>query len=365
MSKAFARSSLRFSNTSSRSPPSPQLNFRRAFSSNIPPNPPARPKQRLLRAFAVSIAPAAIALSALAFVGPSEVEDINRPPPTLPAGILSSALSLWPSSKLPNPQILLLREKEREKETAENSTHEMSSASTLPGRPGKLTTEEEAKLKELWLVTLKVFGVGAPADSEHTSPPSAAPATPATPAAEEDPDSAISVTSLSPDPRKKNRKSFGRFLGRKSRPEKEAEKKESPVQEIVVNADTSDDKYGHTADFKAALASQTPAELREAFWGMVKCDNPDGLLLRFLRARKWDVEKALVMMVATMNWRSKELNVCSARVTTRDASSKYLPNPVVTGAGHYRKGRGRLRSRCRPGLHQAASNGEELPARLR
>lgn len=302
MSQAVARSSLRLS--SSRSS---QLNLRRSFSSFSSANSPrsTQANQRSLRAFAVlSIAPAAIiAFSALAFVGPSAVEDINRKPPTLPAGTPSSAFSLWPSSKLPNPQILLLP---REKEP-DTLSHEMSSASTLPGRPGNLTTEEEAKLKELWLVTLKVFGVSSPADSESTSPPPATPTAPAALTVEEDPDSAIS---LSPDSRKKSRKSFGRFLGRKSRPEKETEKKESLVQEIAISVDASDDKYGHTADFRAALANQTPAELREAFWGMVKCDNPDGLLLRFLRARKWDVEKALVMMVATMNWRSKELNVC-------------------------------------------------------
>lgn len=250
-------------------------------------------------------------------MGPSEVEDINRKPQTLLAGTSPSAFSLWPSSKLPNPQPdQLLLPRKNAPETP------MSSANTLPGRPGNLTAEEEAKLKELWLVTLKVFGVSSPAGSEPTSPP------PATLVVVEDPDSAISATPLSPDQRKKNRKSFGRFLGRKSRPEKEAEKKESPVQELVVNVNTTDDKYGHTADFKAALASQTPAELREAFWGMVKCDNPDGLLLRFLRARKWDVDKALVMMVATMNWRSNELNVCP------EPQPVMYRNPILTKSPH-------------------------------
>ncbi|KAK9475388.1 CRAL-TRIO domain-containing protein [Dipodascopsis tothii] len=50
-------------------------------------------------------------------------------------------------------------------------------------------------------------------------------------------------------------------------------------------------------------------ELRVAFWDMVKADHPDGLLLRFLRARKWDTSKALVMMVSTMHWRLREMDV--------------------------------------------------------
>jgi hypothetical protein len=42
---------------------------------------------------------------------------------------------------------------------------------------------------------------------------------------------------------------------------------------------------------------------------MVKHDHPDALVLRFLRARKWDVEKALVMLVSTMHWRHNDMRV--------------------------------------------------------
>lgn len=38
-------------------------------------------------------------------------------------------------------------------------------------------------------------------------------------------------------------------------------------------------------------------------------DHPDALLLRFLRARKWDVDKALIMMVSTMRWRAYDAHV--------------------------------------------------------
>jgi len=78
---------------------------------------------------------------------------------------------------------------------------------------------------------------------------------------------------------------------------------------VVVNIDEKDDKFGQAKDFRAALATQTPAELREAFWSMVKNDNPDALLLRFMRARKWDVEKALVMLLGTVQWRTTEMKV--------------------------------------------------------
>ena len=71
----------------------------------------------------------------------------------------------------------------------------------------------------------------------------------------------------------------------------------------------SEDKYGQSKDFQEALSNMSPETIRTTFWSMVKHDHPDALLLRFLRARKWDVEKALVMMISTMRWRAVEMHV--------------------------------------------------------
>jgi len=81
----------------------------------------------------------------------------------------------------------------------------------------------------------------------------------------------------------------------------------SDISSLSISAE--DDKFGQTAEFKAAIANTPPEELRRAFWSMVKHDHPDALLLRFLRARKWDVEKALIMMISTMHWRLDEMHV--------------------------------------------------------
>ncbi|KAJ2082133.1 phosphatidylinositol transfer protein csr1 [Coemansia sp. RSA 988] len=46
--------------------------------------------------------------------------------------------------------------------------------------------------------------------------------------------------------------------------------------------------------------------LGSAFWSVVREDHPDVLLLRFLRARKWDVDRAYKMAVAAVKWRIQE-----------------------------------------------------------
>ncbi|CEH13726.1 Phosphatidylinositol transfer protein PDR16 and related proteins [Ceraceosorus bombacis] len=43
--------------------------------------------------------------------------------------------------------------------------------------------------------------------------------------------------------------------------------------------------------------------LKDTFWSFNKADNPDTNLLRFLRARKWDVSRAMAMLATCLKWR--------------------------------------------------------------
>jgi hypothetical protein len=56
------------------------------------------------------------------------------------------------------------------------------------------------------------------------------------------------------------------------------------------------------------LSKMTPQEMCFAILKMIKQEHPDSLLLRFLRARKWDVGKAFSMMASNILWR-KEVEV--------------------------------------------------------
>ena len=158
-----------------------------------------------------------------------------------------------------------------------------------PGRPGNLTAEQETKLKEMWAATLEVFGVAHEPAAQQQANGNATPG----------------VTS----PEKKKKKNRLSIFSRKN--------KDSGGGDTDGAGDTAgaggniedNDKHGQTKEFQQALASQSSEELRDAFWSMTKHDHPDALLLRFLRARKWDVHAALIMLVSTMHWRSREIDV--------------------------------------------------------
>ncbi|KAF3906563.1 Patellin-4 [Dactylellina cionopaga] len=196
-------------------------------------------------------------------------------------------------------------------------------ASIQPGRPETLTAEQEAKLKEFWNVTLSLFGQSsAQLESSAAVASAAAAQQQETDEALAEETAALTVDAGDAEPDSSKSKSKRKLFGRSSK--KDKDKKDTKDKDKLAPPESTisgrpspppgltpdpEDKYNQGKDFKAALASQTPEQLRTTFWGFVKYDNPDSLLLRFLRARKWDVEKALVMMVSTMHWRGQEVHV--------------------------------------------------------
>ncbi|KAJ5203449.1 hypothetical protein N7449_005528 [Penicillium cf. viridicatum] len=175
-------------------------------------------------------------------------------------------------------------------------------AEPAPGTVGNLTPEQEVKLKEFWVLALKVFGLTL---EGLEAPPSTATSEAATPAPAQD--------------KKKSKSRWGLFGRADDEDTKSGSGTASSVSSISV-AD-GDDKYGQSKEFKQALEDMKPEEIRTAFWNMVKGDNPDSLLLRFLRARKWDTKKALVMLISTMRWRLLEMHVDDEIMFNGEASA--------------------------------------------
>ncbi|RWA03196.1 hypothetical protein EKO27_g11909 [Xylaria grammica] len=163
----------------------------------------------------------------------------------------------------------------------------------LPGRPGNLTLEEEEKLRKFWEMFLQICGVFDEEGVDGDAP---------TPLADQRP-----ATASSDKPKKKRLNPF------KKRKDKGKENKgaDKDAAETPAKENDPEDKWGESKAYHETLAKHTPEEIRATIWSMVKHDNPDALLLRFLRARKWDLQRALVMMVSTMNWRASEMQVDS------------------------------------------------------
>lgn len=57
--------------------------------------------------------------------------------------------------------------------------------------------------------------------------------------------------------------------------------------------------------FHSLLKDQSPDTFKDSLWDYMFSDNPDALVLRFLRARKWDVAKAIDMLVSAVIWRGE------------------------------------------------------------
>ncbi|KAI1114845.1 CRAL-TRIO domain-containing protein [Nemania sp. NC0429] len=101
------------------------------------------------------------------------------------------------------------------------------------------------------------------------------------------------------------------------------EKKLQQLWSLLLNAfdsesDAAEHEEAHPQDPGAAGSQERgpPSDhevdllvLRRTWLSMLKQENPDALLLRFLRARKWDVVQAFSMLRRALAWRCKEVRV--------------------------------------------------------
>ncbi|KAF9428216.1 hypothetical protein BGZ94_003076 [Podila epigama] len=68
----------------------------------------------------------------------------------------------------------------------------------------------------------------------------------------------------------------------------------------------------------------TAETLHAALWKNVLYDNPDTLVLRFLRARKWHVGNGLTMLLKALKWRQEE-NVENVKTLSEDELEQIYP----------------------------------------
>lgn len=201
------------------------------------------------------------------------------------------------------------------------------SVEVAPGHLGNLTTEQEALLRQLWQTVFMLYNM-----FEHTGPivsdtgsikaestkrsgffgrkaPEAAPA----PKQSADVMEALSMITTDEYEQQRLLKQFQQLLAMQS-PDSIKQFKEglaaAPPESIQQLRDVLATQSQETIrEFQKILHGQTAQSIRTMVIGAVKHEHPDTLILRFLRARKWDINKSLMMMFKALNWRHVDARV--------------------------------------------------------
>ncbi|OAD70505.1 hypothetical protein PHYBLDRAFT_89013, partial [Phycomyces blakesleeanus NRRL 1555(-)] len=134
------------------------------------------------------------------------------------------------------------------------------------GHVGNLTAKQTAELKDIWIRLFKLF---------------------------EQPGTEYKPTKSETSSESSKKSGFFGFGKEK--------KKEDINTDVFLGATT--DPALLTLPLEKAITLIPGSTLRKTFWNAVATDNPDAVLLRFLRARKWNVDAAYKMLINTLRWR--------------------------------------------------------------
>ena len=150
----------------------------------------------------------------------------------------------------------------------------MTTANVPNGFLGNLNSDQEWKLQQLWMVLLKALEASSGAESSSTPRKSSVSRTETTISAR------ASVSSTRVD----------------------SSRLSESLKDLGLDAT-------QIKTITQSLTNMNTEELHRGFLASIKNENPDVLMLRFLRARKWDVGNAFAMMIGSVEWRIKEMNV--------------------------------------------------------
>ncbi|KAJ5911420.1 uncharacterized protein N7473_000723 [Penicillium subrubescens] len=154
---------------------------------------------------------------------------------------------------------------------------------TEPGYVGNLDSTQEQKLLQFWRILMQSW------DSDV--PPL-------------DPARRSSISSNATN------KAHRRFFSLSRAPAQPTEEELAAIPaNLLSNLKSLDAGPGELKTVGSLLIKLPGDKLRSAFLTLLKQDHPDALLLRFLRAEKWNVPKAWIKFVSSLNWRVNEYKV--------------------------------------------------------
>ncbi|KAJ5082624.1 hypothetical protein N7532_011667 [Penicillium argentinense] len=158
----------------------------------------------------------------------------------------------------------------------------MASA-TETGYVGNLTSTQEVKLRNFWKILMQSWGANISAPTTGSN------------------ESAHSNGSAQLRPRLFS-------LSRAPTQPTENETAAIPAQ-FLSSLKELDAGPNELKSINALLLKLSGDRLRSTYLTVLKQDHPDALLLRFLRAEKWDVPKAWIKFIAALDWRVNEFKV--------------------------------------------------------
>ncbi|SCU88805.1 LADA_0E12156g1_1 [Lachancea dasiensis] len=237
------------------------------------------------------------------------------------------------------------------------------------GRVQTLSRSEEVHLKQLWAHLFQHWGIHVNSEqvlaAQKTGPKTAD----ASVANGTSPSSSSHAKNGDAKPSKKSGKLFSKFrkATSSSGSSESKDSRERPRATSAASRRSAEDieqRYVPSMTHQA-FNDLSAKEVSENFWDMIRTDYPDNLILRFLRARKWDTDKALGMLAHTLHWRLKEARPDAIirggeRAAYEDNETGYIKNIELCKASlHGFDLKGRPVVLVRPKLHHASDQTED------